>query len=407
MGRTGRVSGTKREVLAASANAGHFVHGPYAIWPEGDARATFNLNIDVVDTNNDDVAIIDIHDATTGNILASRTLSRQDFGDHNRPQDFDLFFTTQGLPAHKFEVRVASKGNSYIAFHQARIEVDAYKGGLPKIVNMSDSSQERVEALLVAAIAGMGFQPANGAPSAKDIVFVGKWYMAWVDQTGFGGKVNGLWQLNGAAGTELDFVLKKDNRPLNFLIPGEAGNGEWGGSYVGAEHYELPSWVQEPGTTCPNGTCNWFAYNEAPKMIAKTPGISLPHWSACNGVKPGFHKIFPPISVKETADSVELWYEDRLVKMADNTDSRSGKECGLDYLFQDGQRRPIFLQTGYKFYKNNSIVDRFYRYRNPAENPTFSPRGYVIGGFVITDLNNKIPEKAFYNQYRWTNGRRC
>ena len=79
---------------------------------------------------------------------------------------------------------------------------------LPRIHDHSGAPAGRVLALVRAALAGLGFDPARGeGPNPDDRVFVGRHYLAWIDQTGFYGKMNGLWTLNGAEGEALDFVL--------------------------------------------------------------------------------------------------------------------------------------------------------------------------------------------------------
>ena len=78
---------------------------------------------------------------------------------------------------------------------------------LPRIHDHSGAPPARVLALVRAALAGLGFDPARGeGPNPDDRVFVGRFYLAWIDETGFHGKLNGLWTLNGAAGDALDFV---------------------------------------------------------------------------------------------------------------------------------------------------------------------------------------------------------
>ena len=52
--------------------------------------------------------------------------------------------------------------------------------------------------------------------------------MAWLDETGFYGKMNGLWALNGNV-ERLDFVLLDGERPVNGGSSASAGAGaaEW------------------------------------------------------------------------------------------------------------------------------------------------------------------------------------
>jgi hypothetical protein len=49
----------------------------------------------------------------------------------------------------------------------------------------------RVNELAERAIKGLGF-PAREGPRGGDYIFVGRYYLAWIDNTGFSGKLNGL-----------------------------------------------------------------------------------------------------------------------------------------------------------------------------------------------------------------------
>ena len=68
--------------------------------------------------------------------------------------------------------------------------------GLPRIHDYSDAPENHVDQLVRRALSGMGLDERTG-PHELDRVFVGRWYMAWIDETGFYGKMNGLWALNG------------------------------------------------------------------------------------------------------------------------------------------------------------------------------------------------------------------
>ena len=105
----------------------------------------------------------------------------------------------------------------------------------------------------------------------NDRVFVGQWYIAWIDETGFYGKVNGLWALNGDL-EHLNFVLFDGDRPVNSLIVGEQGNGTWPKGYMGSEHIEFPNATPE-ADDC--------GMTEAMSMSTRLPSQSegLPHSS--------------------------------------------------------------------------------------------------------------------------------
>jgi len=213
---------------------------------------------------------------------------------------------------------------------------------------------------------------------------VGRYYIAWIDETGFYGKMNGLWRLNGSEGNELDFSLTEpDGRPINFLIPGENGLGQWPGGYPGAEHIEFPNRTPEENDSpsCADGDwCNQYGHNEAPDF----DDPDIPWWSSCNEGAPAWTDVFAPISVDETEDGLTVWYEGPLVKVADGDGTYDGDACNEDYLFADGVRRRVFLQVGYQLYAQSDHVDRLMRIRNPAENPAFDGAMSLIGGFVVT-----------------------
>ena len=72
---------------------GYLTYGPYtASVPPGITTATFNLAIDDNRSNNNIVAQIDAHDASTDRILARRVIKRMDFAAPSAQQEFDLVF---------------------------------------------------------------------------------------------------------------------------------------------------------------------------------------------------------------------------------------------------------------------------------------------------------------------------
>ena len=76
--------------------------------------------------------------------------------------------------------------------------------GLPVIYDLSQAPQEHVNTLIRRAIDGLGIQDES-APQIQDKIFVNRFYIAWIDETGFYGKINGLWLLNGDV-DNLEFV---------------------------------------------------------------------------------------------------------------------------------------------------------------------------------------------------------
>ncbi|MEK3865882.1 GxGYxYP domain-containing protein [Paenibacillus sp. FSL H7-0716] len=90
----------------AQDNSGFMLYGPYdANVPAGAHKITFRMKVNNNSTDNDVVATIDVRDATTGETIIQRQLTRQQFSAANQYQDFTLDFNhTQ--PGHKLEYRV-------------------------------------------------------------------------------------------------------------------------------------------------------------------------------------------------------------------------------------------------------------------------------------------------------------
>ncbi len=260
--------------------------------------------------------------------------------------------------------------------------------GLPLVYNYAPASDPRVATLIAEALGGLGFGPGDpSGPQPEDRVFVGRYLMAWIDETGFYGKMNGLWRLNGVAGDALDFEVRDGDRPLNFLIVGERGDGQFPPGYPGAEHIEFPSGVPEPNDdpTCGDGDwCNQYALNEATNITDR----DIPWWRACNNGGPTFGTRFLPIEEDETEGGLRLMYEGPLVKEADGDGTHDGDDCHAHWLFEDGVRRRVNLRVGYEFRRDDFAFDRLMQLSNPEGNPTFDGPMSLIGGFVITSWPN-------------------
>jgi hypothetical protein len=282
------------------------------------------------------------------------------------------------------------------------VDVPIDEPGLPHIHNMSGAPSERIVTLVRAAINGLGFDPATGeGPNERDRFFAGRHYLAWIDQTGFYGKMNGLWALDGAVGDALDFVVKDpDGRPVNAFIPGEDGEGRWAPGYRGAEHIEFPSNVREPndpaGCTSSGSVCNWYSANEA----APITNAKIPWWSACNPGSANFSDTFDAIVVQAIPGGLKLVYESPLVKQADGDGTNDGDACHADELFPDGVRRRVYVRLGYELWADAAHIDRTMQIRNPAGNPSFTGPMSLIGGFVMTSWPNPYYLKRFHRFWR-------
>jgi hypothetical protein len=91
----------------------HMIYGPYdASIPQGPNVAEFRMKIDNNTANNDPVVDIDVRNATTGTVLATRTITRQQFPIASNYTNFTLPFN---MPANdqSIELRVYWRGAAY------------------------------------------------------------------------------------------------------------------------------------------------------------------------------------------------------------------------------------------------------------------------------------------------------
>jgi hypothetical protein len=83
-------------------------------WGGGSAQAVFMLAVDDTTADNDVVAIIDINDATTDEVLASRALRRREFRTPQAAERFAVDADLSGRSGHAMETRVWWKDISYL-----------------------------------------------------------------------------------------------------------------------------------------------------------------------------------------------------------------------------------------------------------------------------------------------------
>ena len=267
---------------------------------------------------------------------------------------------------------------------------------LPPIHDASGCSPRRVAELVQEALTGLGF-PAGSpeGPNAGDLIFVGRHYIAWIDETGFFGKMNALWLLNDAPGDALDFVVREHGRPVNALIVAERGDGQFASSYQGAEHAEFPSRTPEENDDPSCATrdwCNQYGLEEAVEIV----NPRIPWWSACNARRPSFMTRNVPVVADRLADGgLRIVFEGPLVKTADGDGTYDGDACGADYLFQDRIRRRVLLRVGYELHPGSPNIDRTQQIVNPTGNPPFAGDMSLIGGFVLTAHPNEHPLKRW------------
>ena len=98
-----------------SDEAGHLIYGPYATdFGEGVIDVVFRMLIDVVNDPEEEVVTLDVHDATTQEILVRRTLTRSHFRAPFEYQDFYLETDLSGRAGHQIETRVFWHDLSYV-----------------------------------------------------------------------------------------------------------------------------------------------------------------------------------------------------------------------------------------------------------------------------------------------------
>lgn len=276
----------------------------------------------------------------------------------------------------------------------------AWSDGPIAYANHSESSDERAIELIEQAWDSLGFALGSVVgPQPEDRWFVGSYYVGWIDRTGFVGKLNGLWRLNGEPGDALDFVVFDGDRPVNFLIVGENGEGDWPAGYPGSEHAEFPSTTPEPNdnASCAEGDwCNQYAHEEASELTDP----DIPWWSSCNAGSVDWLTVFDAIETTVTESGVRVIYEAPLVKEADGDGDWDNDACHEDWLFPDGVRRPVYLRAGYELRGDQPFLDRLMQFRNPQGNPPFDGPMSLIGGFVITTWPQPHPLKSLGNWIR-------
>ncbi|MFN8038558.1 MAG: hypothetical protein U0Q07_05025 [Acidimicrobiales bacterium] len=264
---------------------------------------------------------------------------------------------------------------------------------VPTLHNISSLSGARARALVAEALAGLGFAADDPrGPQADDRVVVTDSLVAWIDETGFYGKLQGLWWLSPTVSGDRSFSLRAaDGRPVNQLVVGEDGAGAWPIGNRGAEHVEVPNDTPEPhhDPACVKQWCAAYAHDEAGSYTAPL----IPWWRVCDPGTPSFLDHMIPVEVSITPTKVRLVYEGRLVKTADSASPWTNTSgCKQDWLFPDGIRRPVYLRVGYEL-TNDPWVDRIQQIVNPAGNPPFASSFSVIGGFEITAWPQARPDK--------------
>ena len=272
--------------------------------------------------------------------------------------------------------------------------------GLPQIHDFSGAPPDRVNELIQRAFNGLGLNEESG-PNERDRVFIGLRYLAWIDETGFYGKINGLWLLNGEA-QNLDFISLDGDRPVNTFAVGERGAGVWPSGYMGAEHIEVPNRIPEEDDDPNCGIFPSFCAQYSHAEAAPFTNLRIPTWRACNEGSPTWDSHFRPYLIESTEEGLRLMYEGPLTKRGDFGGSETGNHCHEDWLFSDGIRRRVYLRVGYELFTDDGRIDRLMQVKNPAGNPEFGGDTSFIGGFVMTSWPQPHPLKQLNRHVRVT-----
>jgi hypothetical protein len=255
----------------------------------------------------------------------------------------------------------------------------------------------QVPALVRRAIAGLGFPPNEG-PRSGDLVFVGDQYMAWVDRTGYHGKLNALWPLNGDMAA-LDFTLVEptlsgEQRPVNVFLPGEDGDGRWPVAYAGAEHYEIPRYkggahVAQAGLR----EANHFG-STAPETWRQCMNVdsSIRRWDAELG-----HNEFEvrPDGTVAVSNRAPLAIVARFRPDA--------YACGSAFPFNNEQAGQMELVQGYVFDPRGGKIERNYQLvnRSTLDYQSQTTVDKLIGGMLLTDWPRPHYLKQFQRYGAW------
>lgn len=109
----GRAESDGWSANTAADSAGHMIYGPYATdIPGGRREVIFKMLEDNNTANNDTVVILDVYDATAGQVLTSASVTRMQFLKANCWDVFNLSFNNTA--GHSLEFRVWWTDKSYI-----------------------------------------------------------------------------------------------------------------------------------------------------------------------------------------------------------------------------------------------------------------------------------------------------
>jgi hypothetical protein len=110
--QVGRVDGAGFSANTAQDPKGYLCYGPYVTLPAGNYDITFVEQEDVVSGWNDKVTTQDIYDSTSGSVVASRNIYRNDFVQNWLYQGFNMQFPASA--GHAYEFRTYWHDKAYI-----------------------------------------------------------------------------------------------------------------------------------------------------------------------------------------------------------------------------------------------------------------------------------------------------
>lgn len=370
---------------------------------KGGVRALFRLKIDSNEKGVwDKILRLELYDSITNTVVSQQTIERNYFTASDRYQNFILHASFDERMTQHLEARVWYFGKAGVELEKIVFIVDTPELGIPNIINKSSADEKHCRKLIDRAISGLGFSGLEG-PNANDLIFINDYYLVWIDQTGYYGKMNGLWLLNNEKGEKLNFHSfdKSNKRVTNFLTVAEEGKGQWPKSYMGAEHFEIPTFIKEDNdesTPVESGISNWYTLNEA-NLILGTGGTGrIPWWTCCSGIqnnKQSFYQINPVLDVDIKDGSLSLNYLAPITKGVDADGTYDGDRCQANMLFYNNIRYPVYMKLGYTFYSDKPYFDRTYSIYNPESNFNLPANTFwaIIHGILITKTPNSIEWK--------------
>ncbi|MCB9653609.1 MAG: hypothetical protein H6729_05710 [Deltaproteobacteria bacterium] len=111
----GRPAGADGWSVVTTDGAGFLAYGPYVKdLPQRQMSASFELAVDNNTADDSSVVRLDVYDATSGDILAAKTLYRSEMTTPHTLGTFTLWFSTVGRGGHAIETRVYVMGRSYV-----------------------------------------------------------------------------------------------------------------------------------------------------------------------------------------------------------------------------------------------------------------------------------------------------